>query len=115
MVKKYNLKSRITSSLRKLWLFSPMRREAVKRGKQNGSKCEKCNSHQEKLEVDHKVPVVPISGFDNWDAYINRLMCDSKDLINLCTPCHKAKTTIQREQRKKCKKKLSTKAKKSKK
>jgi len=116
MAKKYNLKTRITSALRKIWLYSPMRREAVKRGKLNGSKCEmpNCGKYQEKLEVDHFNPCALIAGWDgNWSAYIDRLFCDSELLLNLCTSCHTAKTSIQREQRKRYNKKSEPKVKKS--
>lgn len=108
---KYNLKSRITSALRKVWLFSPMRREAVKRGKANGNKCELCGDKVEKLQVDHHVPCANVKGPDGWGPYIDRMMVPSEQLVNLCEPCHKAKTAIQREQRKKYKKPVAKKKK----
>lgn len=107
--KSFNLKSKITSALRKIWLFSPQRRAAVKRAKDNGNKCEnpKCGAYQERLEVDHRDPVVPIDeGERDWNVYIARLMVDENGLENLCTHCHKAKTMTNAEQRKKNKEKL---------
>lgn len=101
MTKKYNLKSKITSSLRKLWFYSPARRECVKRAKDNGNKCERCNITQEKLEIDHKVAVANVKGWDGWDNYIERLFVDANGLTALCTYCHKSRTTVQNEQRKK--------------
>lgn len=69
--------------------------------------CEKCKSKEEKPQVDHIRPVVPISGFDNWSKYIERLFIDSSGLEVLCKPCHKAKTDVHREVRKKLKKMLT--------
>ena len=98
--KKYNLKSKITSALRRIWFFGPQRREAVKRAKDNGNKCELCQKRKEKLECDHLFPVVPITGFDNWELYIQRLFCDSNRLSMICKDCHSARTLISRNMRK---------------
>lgn len=98
--KKYNLKSRITSALRRIWFYGPQRKEAAARAKASCNKCELCKKLYDKLECDHRIPVVPVTGFDNWQSYIDRLFCDSKDLVMLCKSCHFAKTTIQKTQRK---------------
>jgi len=42
--------------------------------------------------VDHINPVVPLSGFTNWDDIINRLFCEKKGLQVLCSTCHDQKT-----------------------
>lgn len=52
------------------------------------------------IVVDHIEPVVPISGFDSWDGYINRMFCDSSGLQVLCNECHKVKTDKENENRK---------------
>lgn len=97
--KKYNLKSRITSALRRIWFYGPSRREAVKAAKDAGNKCAICNEHFEKLQADHITPVVPTKGFDNWDSYIDRLF--NGQLRMICKDCHGAVTKISREIRKK--------------
>lgn len=100
--KTWNLKSRITSALRKIWFYGPQRREAAKQAKDSGNVCTICKERKDKLEIDHIKPVVPITGFDgDWTAYIDRLFIDSSGLRALCKECHSAHTAIQREQRKK--------------
>lgn len=47
--------------------------------------------------VDHINPVVPLSGFTNWDDIINRLFCEKEGLQVLCSPCHDKKTLKERE------------------
>lgn len=47
---------------------------------------------QQDVEINHKDPVVPVSGFDSWDAVIDRMFCEGDALECLCKPCHKAMT-----------------------
>lgn len=47
---------------------------------------------QKDVEVNHKNPVVPTTGFDSWDAVIERMFCEHADLEVLCKPCHKQTT-----------------------
>ena len=53
--------------------------------------CNLCKGHfpQKDVEVNHKDPVVPTSGFDSWDNVIERMFCESDGLELLCEPCHK--------------------------
>lgn len=88
---KYNLKSKLTSALRKVWYYSPVRREVVKRCKVDSStsRCEKCRRLVDKVQIDHIVPVAILTGWDNdWSGYINRLFCDVTGLQGLCEACH---------------------------
>lgn len=52
------------------------------------------------VEVNHKIPVVPTEGFDNWDNVIKRMYCEKEGLETLCKPCHKATTKRESEERK---------------
>lgn len=100
--KTWNLKSRITSALRKIWFYGPQRREAAKTAKDRGNTCALCNEPKDKLEIDHIKPVVPLTGFDNdWNNYIARLFVEADQLRALCKDCHSAHTTVQRQIRKK--------------
>lgn len=47
---------------------------------------------QKEVEVNHKNPVVPTTGFDSWDAVIERMFCEKEELEVLCKTCHKAIT-----------------------
>lgn len=44
------------------------------------------------VEVNHIIPVIPITGFDNWDSVIKRMFCEKEDLEVVCKICHKAIT-----------------------
>ena len=100
---KYNLKSKITSALRRVWYFSPMRNETIKRVKYTKT-CELCGVVRDKLQCDHILPVVSEQGFNGWDEYITRLFVDSSGLRNICETCHKIFTDKSRAERKKNKK-----------
>lgn len=54
-------------------------------------KCNSCLSDYvaKEVEVNHIVPVVPITGFDSWDNIISRLFCEKEGLEVLCKSCHK--------------------------
>lgn len=52
------------------------------------------------VEVNHKKPIVPVTGFDNWTGVIERMFCDSKDLECLCKPCHQLVTKQENKERK---------------
>lgn len=51
------------------------------------------------VQSDHIVPVVPLDGFDCWDAYIERLFCEVDGLQVLCKDCHKVKTKEENDER----------------
>lgn len=55
-------------------------------------RCNKCKEEfpQKEVEVNHIVPVVPLSGFDSWDRVIERLFCEEDGLEVVCKPCHKS-------------------------
>ena len=98
---KYNLRTRITSALRKVWYYGQSRREAVKIAKARGNTCAICNVPQNKLQIDHIAPCAAIDGSElNWDSYIQRLFVGPEGLRAICIPCHTAVTSISRQQRK---------------
>lgn len=64
-----------------------------------------CNCCKEELprkevEVNHISPVIPVTGFDSWDAVIERLFCEKEGLEVLCKPCHKIITKKENDERK---------------
>ena len=126
--KKFNLKSKITSALRKVWRYSPPRQECLKRCetgehyivyskktkkpyKRPYLKCESCKDVFKKLQVDHIEPVVDYIGFQGWDTYIQRLNVESTMMRAICKDCHTVITLLQKEKRKKYKKPLAKKKK----
>ena len=80
---------------------------AVKVNEKTGRKakhfeCAMCKNHfpQKDVQVNHKKPVIPLSGFISWDDVIERLFCEKEGLEVLCKPCHKAVTAEENKERK---------------
>jgi hypothetical protein len=94
--KTWRLHTKLRPMLRRLWFYSPMRREAVKRA--NGQ-CEACHTPvwsgsrakgiKGNLEVDHIVPCGTLEGDIN--GFCDRLFCSSEGLKVLCSTCHSLK------------------------
>lgn len=91
-----SLNSYIFAGLGKVWMWWPPRNEVKKRCKVNGKSgwfaCEICHKECERLDVDHIMPVVPVSGFTTWDHYIASRFVTADKLQGICRDCHKAKT-----------------------
>ena len=64
-------------------------------------KCNRCRNDfpMKDVEVNHIIPVVPISGFDSWDKVIERLFCEKDGLETVCKPCHKIITKEENDTR----------------
>ena len=94
--KSYNLNARIKSALRKVWLWSPYRRDALKAAKisPNLFYCARCRRPHPKVQVDH---IVQVAGEGGWDGYVSRLFCPPDQLQCLCHECHLKKTKEDRD------------------
>lgn len=87
----------IKSHLRKIWRWSPQRRDCLK-----AKQCCKCRSRG-KLFADHIEPVVSTGiGFVDWNTYIQRLFNGA--LQPLCEACHKEKSKGETKERKETRK-----------
>jgi 5-methylcytosine-specific restriction endonuclease McrA len=88
----------IIAALRKIWLFSETRREAIKAAKiaRGCYRCGKCNYlfKARELQVDH---IIPIGKFIDWNTYIERLFCPVSNLMALCKECHETKTKSEKK------------------
>jgi len=62
--------------------------------------CCKNDFPAKEVEVNHIIPVVPVTGFDSWDGVIERMFCEKDKLEVVCKPCHKAVTKQENEERK---------------
>ena len=104
--KKFNPKTRLMNAMRRLWFYSPHRREAVKRCKDGERyRCERCRRLTDKVQIDHFPPVVLVTGWDSWDGVYSRMFVDPNiGLRGLCKDCHDKVTTEQNTERKKYKK-----------
>lgn len=56
--------------------------------------CAHCKNHmsRKELNIDHIVPVIPLSGTTDFNVIIERMYCSSSGFQILCKPCHKVKT-----------------------
>lgn len=98
--KPYNWDTKIMSAIRKIWRFSPERRQCLADWTRDGKTlCVACKqwTHPKMITVDHDEPVVPTTGFDNWDAVIDRMK--NNVIVPLCDQCHKAKTKAENAER----------------
>lgn len=123
--KKFNKKSWITSSLRRMsYRWAPrnlaLKAARVERGLYKCAHCEELFKNGE-FALDHIVPMVPHTGFPmhpvtkgpDWTIIIDRLFCDVDGFQVLCNSCHDIKTSIEDNirgaQPKKTKKRLAKK------
>jgi hypothetical protein len=98
------LKSYCVSTLRRAWLRSPARGDAlraarVERGLYHCAICGPDVLHRAKdVQVDHIEPAVdPNVGWQGFDSFILRLFCDVFGLQVICKTHHDAKTREERE------------------
>lgn len=93
------LKSFITSALRRASLRWPARSEAIRAGRTSRGlyRCVMCEGDFKMRDIilDHIHPVVPVTGFDDWNGFIERLFCKPEGFQILCRPCSDTKTMIE--------------------
>ena len=82
------------SAIRKIWLFSAIRREAVKRAKvaPNQYLCAHCNNpfKSNEIEVNHKIPAGSLREFEDFSPFIEKMFQEDLNKLEvLCKPCHK--------------------------
>lgn len=93
----------IAGALRKIWMWSPARQDALRRAKcpwPQAWVCSSCERVTAKPQVDHVVPVGEVPGrpgaTTDWNGYMERLFCPTEGLSVLCAPCHVKKTAADR-------------------
>lgn len=116
MKKSFNYRPLIRSAARKIWMWSPMRREAIANARLPGYRfnhvgCAKCGvAMRESVKpplfaVDHIVPASePSAAIHNWNNFFERLFVPSTENQVLCYPCHDSKTARENSNRVKPKK-----------
>lgn len=82
------------SAIRKIWMFSAIRRAALSKQKvaPNAYLCEHCKKiyKSNEVEVNHKDSCGSLSSFEDFTPFVSRMF--NEDLDNyevLCKPCHK--------------------------
>lgn len=106
--KPVSTKTRLRSAIRKIWMYSSIRRDAlavarIERGKYKCSKCSKICGPKE-IEIDHITPATHPDGLDTeaqWGYFIWNLLFITVDKLEaLCEPCHLEKTNREKTARK---------------
>lgn len=113
----YNQYSAIRGALRRCFSRSPIVREVlqkvrreVPKYRKDGSRalkdsvqylCNVCHKYvgSTHISVDHIEPVIPESGFTNWEDFVNRLFCGQENLQTICDSCHDAKSKSENARR----------------
>lgn len=65
--------------------------------------CEICSRivGPKEIKKDHILPVIPVTGFVDWDLVVKRMFVDGFKYQAICKePCHKEKTDAENKQRK---------------
>ena len=101
-------RSALISALRKFsrfWQPSKivLNKARIARGMYQCSSCSKIVGPKE-IKIDHIEPVVPVTGFTNWDDLIGRLFCEESGLQAICKDCHQIKTDKENSDRRRCRK-----------
>lgn len=104
----------LIAAIRKVWRYSPARQMArklaehpTKIDKKTGKKYQRCTADglyhkREDTQVDHINPAVAVTGFQDWNTYIERTLAVTvDDLQILCKSCHKEKSKKENEERRK--------------
>lgn len=99
------LKKFLVSQLRRIsWKWSAYA-EAKKRQRVSYGHylCQGCGNiyRAKETQLDHINPVVPISGWDGLEPYVERLFCEPDQLQVLCLGCHSKKTLEENQRRRK--------------
>lgn len=81
------------SAIRKIWLFSAIRREALKRAKiaPGRYQCAHCKESfkSTEIEVDHLVPCGSLREFEDFSPFISKMFQEDISLLQiLCKGCH---------------------------
>lgn len=102
--KGFNKKSYAIAILRRGSYRLRARSNALKAAKvaRNCYRCAICLQifGRKEIQVDHKSPVTPITGWVSFDDFIDRLYCEEQDLQVLCKPHHKIKSQAENQIRK---------------
>jgi len=114
MSTKRNINSEIRSALRRVWLYSELRKLAmgkarVSRGVYRCNACKKLFGPK-MMDYDHVIKCTPHDGIrvpEDWGIFIkNLLFCGLEGIVGMCKPCHQVKTNLEKNESRTLKKKL---------
>lgn len=97
--KPINLKTWVIQRLRGQSYKWPYRNSALVAARVDRGlyKCAICSEifKRDGVQLDHIKPVIPLTGWDNWDGFITRLFCEEDGYQVICLICHNVKTTTE--------------------
>ena len=104
----YNVNTAIRSALRRVWLYSPERREVLAKARVSRGiyRCSECKAlvGPKLIQVDHIQKATPLGGIkapEDWGIFIkNLLFCGIEGQVALCKPCHARKTKDEKTKKK---------------
>lgn len=117
MAKEWNPHRHLVAAIRKVWRWSPERRDVLKRAKidKDSWKCEKCNTvfgiadyvtkkgrkrRRMAGAVDHVIPIgKQPTKWSEYPKYLVRTFCALTNLQVLCKACHDFKSKGERQKR----------------
>ncbi len=107
--KKFNWRTYLRSAARRIWLWHPIRREAIKlaRTRKGYVGCKKCSVEMKEnvkpkgYDVDHIIPASETANqIENWHDFLTRLLdVTVEDVQVLCKECHDVKTQKENQTR----------------
>lgn len=83
---------RATNRTREEYYILSKKGKPMKRVKYTCASCGKKDLKRSEMNLDHKIPVVGVEGFKDWNEFIEGLFCAEENLWLICIPCHDAKT-----------------------
>lgn len=100
-------KSQLRSSIRRVWMWSELRKQALARARLERGvySCERCGylGGPKEMDVNHKQTVTPETGLNtgaDWGVFIHRLLyCGLEGLEVLCKTCHAQITANERAEK----------------
>ena len=96
-------KSVAIAGLRRISYRWKPRSDALKAARvgRNEYECTVCKKvfGRKEVQLDHKEPVVPLTGWDGFDKFIERLLCYQEGFQVLCKMHHKIKTLQENKER----------------
>lgn len=89
------------SAIRKIWMYSKIRQEAVRRAKVSPNQylCANCNGRfkSKEIEVDHTIPAGSLKEFEDFSPFIEKMFQENIDLLEVvCKPCHLLRKKLER-------------------
>lgn len=89
------------NEIKEVYYITSKKGKQLKRVKFKCMICGKTDLKRTEVELDHKVPCVDSSGFEDMGTFLDRLFCEKENFQLICVECHREKTNKENEERRK--------------